>query len=94
MVSFYSQSFLHLLQFFPYPKHIIFPSQISSKFSQIKNPSLHNFQDLKVPLLPSLVHRRTRRPSPNTPSHSSAVEEIVVSTWWPVYWIETFRTNE
>ncbi|TYH76939.1 hypothetical protein ES332_D04G120300v1 [Gossypium tomentosum] len=29
----------------------------------LENPSLHNFHDPNLPLLPSLVHRRTRRPS-------------------------------
>ncbi|TYH87791.1 hypothetical protein ES332_D01G143600v1 [Gossypium tomentosum] len=35
------------------------------------NPSLHNFHSPKLPLLPLLVHCRTRRPS-----HSSTVGEI------------------
>nr|KJB14627.1 hypothetical protein B456_002G134700 [Gossypium raimondii] len=62
-MSFYSRPNLFPSNFSHTRNTSTFPSQISQKFSQIKNPSLHNFHDLKLPLLPSLVHRRTRRPS-------------------------------
>ncbi|TYI97344.1 hypothetical protein E1A91_D01G137400v1, partial [Gossypium mustelinum] len=62
-VSFYSHPNLFPSNFSHTRNTTIFPSQISQKFSQIKNPSLHNFHSPKLPLLPSLVHRRTPLPS-------------------------------